>query len=564
MNERTVAICMLAIGKPGYALAAREAVTSFLRNTDFEIYIVTDRFSAPILPPSPRIHLNLLDTARQEYRADGFLAKFDALAWCLGQSSAEIIIQVDADTILLRPLAAAEVSTALGEQRMAMVEQTGIAGSGMTPGDFQEHYSKRSLAFIDGSAAAPPAISFRYFNSGVVLAFRDELQLLLEWVAARRLLLPADHSVGAHMIADQDYFQVWANSVVPDRCASLSWQWNHCGHWDTGFPRRDALIAHFSNFCNGPEFETVLAMHNLLAEGPDFLAEGPAGPLLDNAATGQPADLAFIIITYNSSKIIGYCLDALPDQHEIIVVDNASTDETLDHVTHEGVTTIRNKNNEGFAAAANQGAAAASAKYLCFLNPDCLVTSAAVEAALSTLRRKPDAMIVPDYVDWHGGVTAGRQPGYSRLKLTADLLDNNGMAKWARRLRRLPFYHDHKWSWPLAAALFVRRETFHAIGGFDERYFCYMEDVAVGFEMARRGLEIVELDHVLPHLGQRGADIPTSVRISLIDNARLKFAELHYGRAFAATLRGLRWVLHRRLGIREALRRKRWRALEGR
>lgn len=557
MNERTVAICMLAIGKPGYALAAREAITSFLRNTDFEIYIVTDRFSAPMLPASPRIHLNLLDAARQEHRANGFLAKFDALAWCLGQASAEIILQVDADTILLRPLVAAEVLTALGEQRMAMVEQTGIAGSGMTLGDFQEHYSKRSLAFIDESAAAPPAISFRYFNSGVVLAFRDELQLLLEWVAARRLLLPADHSVGAHMIADQDYFQVWANTVVPDRCASLSWQWNHCSHWDTGFPRQDALIAHFSNFCNGPEFETVLAMHNLLADG-------SAGPLLDSTATGPPADLAFIIITHNSSKIIGYCLDALPDQYEIIVVDNASTDETLDHVTHEGVTIIRNKSNEGFAAAANRGAAAANAKYLCFLNPDCVMTSAAVETALSMLCQKPDAMFVPDYVDWHGGVTAGRQPGYSRLKLTADLLDNNGMAKWARCLRCLPFYHNHNWSWPLAAALFVRRETFRAIGGFDERYFCYMEDVAVGFEMARRGLEIVELEHVLPHLGRYGADIPTSVRISLIDNARLKFARLHYGRAFAATLRGLRWILHRRLGIRDALRRKRRRALESR
>ncbi|MEO5757329.1 MAG: glycosyltransferase [Mesorhizobium sp.] len=546
---------MLAIGKPGYALAAREALTSLLRNTVFEIYVTTDRFSARLLPPSPRIHLNVIDAARPQYRADGFLAKFDALASCLGQTSAEIIFQVDADTVLLRPLSAAEVVIALGEQRMAMVEQTGIAGSGMTPGDFQQHYSKRSLAFIDESAAAPPQMSFRYFNSGVVLAFRDELLLLLEWVAARRLLLPADHSIGHHMVADQDYFQVWANTVAPDRCASLPWQWNHCSHWDTDFPRPDALIAHFSNFCNGPEFETVLAMHTLVADAP---------ALLDSAPTGQPAGLAFIIITYNSSRVIGYCLDALPDQHEIIVIDNASSDDTLDHVTREGVTIIRNSSNEGFAAAANRGAAAATAPYLCFLNPDCLVTSAAVEAALSMLCEKPDAMIVPKYVDWHGVVVAGRQPGYSRLKLTADLLDNNGMAKWARRLRDLPGHHNQNWSWPLAAALFVRRETFRAIGGFDERYFCYMEDVAVGFEMARRGLEIVELDHVLPHLGQHGADIPTSTRTSLIDNARLQFARLHYGRVFAAALRGLRWVLRRRLDIKDALRPKRRRALKSR
>ena len=42
MSDSTAAICMLAVGKPGYALAAREAVTSFLKHTDFEIYMTTD------------------------------------------------------------------------------------------------------------------------------------------------------------------------------------------------------------------------------------------------------------------------------------------------------------------------------------------------------------------------------------------------------------------------------------------------------------------------------------------------------------------------------------------
>lgn len=558
MSEPTAAICMLAVGKPGYALAAREALTSFLRHTDFEIYVTADSAVAPLLPQSPRIHLNLISLSAPEHRSSYFRAKFDALAWCLDQTSAAIILQVDVDAVLLRPLGAAEMVAALGDRRIGMVEQTGISGSEMRGDDFFEHYRSQSLAFIDASAEPPPRHAFHYFNSGVVLAYRDEMRRFLDWADERQRVLPADHMAGAYMLGDQAYFQVWTNTVAPDSCRALPWQWNHCSHWDAGFPRKDALIAHFSNFRNGPEFETVMAMHALVGDG-------PTDPELEQTSTGQAAELAFIIITYNSSRVIGYCLDALANRkHEIIVIDNASTDGTLDHVTREGVTIIRNTRNEGFAAAANRAAAATSAVHLCFLNPDCLMTPAAVEAALSTLRQRPGAMVVPDYVDWHGNPTAGRQPGYSRLKLTADILDNNGMAKLARRLRRLPGYDLESWSWPLAAALFVRRDTFHAVGGFDERYFCYMEDVAIGFEMSRRGLEIIRLGHVLPHFGQHGADIPSSGRIRLIDAARLKFARLHYGRTLAAALAAMHWVLLRRLAIKGAWRHQRRRGMGSR
>ncbi|SDA67049.1 Glycosyltransferase, GT2 family [Mesorhizobium qingshengii] len=556
MSEPTAAICMLAVGKPGYALAAREALTSFLKHTDFEIYMTADSAVAPFLPQSPRIHLNLISLPAPKYPSSRFLAKFDALTWCLEQTGAQIILQVDVDAVLLRPLRAAEMVAALGDRRIGMVEQTGIAGTGMTRADFLESYRRHSLAFIDASAAAPAEHHFRHFNSGVVLAYADEMRRFLDWADGRRRVLPADNMADNYMIADQDYFQVWANTVAPQHCTSLPWQWNHCGHWDEHFPRPGALIAHFSNFCNGPEFESVMAMHALLDDGP--AGSSPA----KNTLVEQPAELAFIIITYNSSKVIGYCLDALTNRkHEVIVIDNASTDGTLDHVTREGVTIIRNTRNQGFAAAANRAAAATSAVHLCFLNPDCLMTPAAVEAALSTLRQRPDAMVVPDYVDWHGNPTAGRQPGYSRLKLTADILDNNGMAKLARRLRRLPGYDLESWSWPLAAALFVGRDTFQAIGCFDDRYFCYMEDVAIGFEMARRGLDVIRLGHVLPHFGQHGADIPSSGRIRLIDAARLKFARLHYGRTLAAALAVMHWVLLRRLAIKGAWHRRRRRGM---
>ena len=56
----------------------------------------------------------------------------------------------------------------------------------------------------------------------------------------------------SHMLADQDYLRLWTNSRHPGSCTTLAWDWNHCEHWDDGFPRRGARIVHASNFCRGP------------------------------------------------------------------------------------------------------------------------------------------------------------------------------------------------------------------------------------------------------------------------------------------------------------------------
>ncbi|RTL93356.1 MAG: glycosyltransferase family 2 protein [Hyphomicrobiales bacterium] len=550
--HRKVVICMLALGKPGYALAAHEALQSFLRHSDLEIYVTTDPNSSALLPRSPRLHLNLVDTNGQSSRASGFLAKFEALAWCLERSGADIVLQVDADAVLLRRLAAQNVADALGDRGMAMVEQTGIAGSDMGRRDFLAHYRNYALAFVDGSLPAPREEDFRYFNSGVVIARADELRRFLDWTTACLRLLPPDHAIGGQMIADQDYFQIWTNTLAPERRRELPWQWNHCRHWDDGFPRQGALIAHFSNFCNGPDMEAVMAMHALVHTA-----------RIPNARDGdKPAALAFIIVTHNSSKVIGYCLDKLADlsadlPNEIIVVDNGSTDDTLERIARPGVTILRNMRNEGFAAAANRGATAARAGHLCFLNPDCMMTLSVAGAALAVLQAKPGAIAVPDYIDWQGERTAGRQPGYSRVKLIADILRNHGKARLAERLRQLPGYDCDDWSWPLAAALFTSRGGFARLGGFDERYFCYMEDVAIGVEMAKRGLEIVRLDQVLPHFGQHGADVAPVLRARMLSEARIQFARLHYGRTFAMALTALRSLLRGRRAIKDALRRGR-------
>src|SRR5690349_17765047 len=83
------------------------------------------------------------------------------------------------------------------------------------------------------------------------------------------------------------------------------------------------------------------------------------------------SSVGIVIVTYNSEEHIGACLDAaLARAERVIVIDNASQDETVAIVTGYGVRLIANRTNRGFAAAVNQGVRALDTPYILLLNPD--------------------------------------------------------------------------------------------------------------------------------------------------------------------------------------------------
>ena len=414
---------MLAVGGANYALAARQAIASVLEQTDFPIYLFCDLLGADLIPHSPRVDIRQVNFSRT-FRADGFLAKFEAWRWTLAESGADLILHLDADAVVRRPLLAEQIESALGPHGLGMVEQTTITGSTMGRPEFLTHYIEHALAYLAPTEIPPREDDFRYFNSGVVFFRRDELQAFLAWAEARRQSLPKHHEVGIHMILDQDYLQVWANTIRPGCCAELAWSWNHCEHWDSGFPR-EAAIVHLSNFCHGPTLASVAQLGRLRR----------TARRTENAT---PGDLTFIIVTHNSAKCLAHCLDAVEEAGgAVILVDNASTDDTLQLAFRPGVEVMRNATNEGFAAAANRGAAAARSKNLCFLNPDCVVSAEVVASAIAQLQSDPLSLAVPDYIDWNGKRVAGRQPGYSRWKLMADIAEMQGRPKVVQRLRSI-------------------------------------------------------------------------------------------------------------------------------
>lgn len=263
----TVTVCVLATGRSAYYGAARGAVRSVLRHTPFDAFVAVGEGRRWRKLHDARVRVHVLDAARPRirHRAGPFLDKLHALDACLRETRAQHMVLLDGDARFVGRVDEADVERALDGRSLAMAEQTTIRGSGMSRADFLEHYVRHPLAWLDRSEAPPRLEAFRYFNSGVVLARRDGLEAFLAWALPRMRQAGDAHQAGEHMIADQDYLQLWTNTLQPGCCTTLPWEWNHCEHWDDGFPRRGARIVHSSNFCRGPSRTGALRLAARLA-----------------------------------------------------------------------------------------------------------------------------------------------------------------------------------------------------------------------------------------------------------------------------------------------------------
>lgn len=250
------------------------------------------------------------------------------------------------------------------------------------------------------------------------------------------------------------------------------------------------------------------------------------------------SDLTVVVVTHRSERVLAGCLEALPRQlrKSTLVVDNASDDATVQVAEAADVRLLRLPGNRGFAAAANVGAAASSGRLLCFLNPDCRPPEALWEQARKRLPDDAPACAVP-MLEEDDGPVSGRQPGYTPVKLLADLLETGyGRTALVERLRRRRDHDDPSWWWPHGACLFVPRPTFERLGGFDERYFLYMEDVELGRRLSEAGGEVRELAATVGHARCRGSAVPAARRRRLIRRGRIRYARIHHGLAYATFL----------------------------
>jgi len=223
------------------------------------------------------------------------------------------------------------------------------------------------------------------------------------------------------------------------------------------------------------------------------------------------ANLCIVIVSYSVRDRLRDCLRSLSRQR-VIVVDNASGDGSALMMRTEfpAVELIANTNNRGFAAACNQGIAASSEDFILILNPDTVVTPAALQILLDTLRVEPRAGACgPRILNPDGSLqpSCRRFPTLPRL-----LLDELGFGKLFPHSK---FFGSYRMTWwahdqlrevdqLMGAALLLRRAALEQTGAFDERFFMYFEEVDLCLRLHEAGWKVlfVPAAQVMHHGGQ--------------------------------------------------------------
>jgi GT2 family glycosyltransferase len=262
------------------------------------------------------------------------------------------------------------------------------------------------------------------------------------------------------------------------------------------------------------------------------------------------SDLDVVIVNWNSGPDLAACLASLARSElgghalsRVVVVDNASSDGSLE-LAGGGVLpleVVRNPRNLGFAAACNRGAALGRAELVLFLNPDVVLGAHSLARALDRLvapQASRTAACGIQLRDERGRVsrTCSRLPRARQFWWRA-----LGLARaWPERFagqRMLEW--DHRTSAPVAqlmgAFLLVRRRVFEALGGFDERFFLYFEEVDFSLRLRDAGYEsLFVAEASAQHRG--GGATTDSHRLFHSLRSRWLYGAKHFGRAERCSL----------------------------
>jgi N-acetylglucosaminyl-diphospho-decaprenol L-rhamnosyltransferase len=260
-----------------------------------------------------------------------------------------------------------------------------------------------------------------------------------------------------------------------------------------------------------------------------------------------------IVVSYNSRDVLRRCVAPLAERPEVrvIVVDNASVDGSLDVLDGAPVVTLAQPRNEGFARACNVGWRSSDAPFVLLLNPDAVLTWTALRVLIRALEEDPDVGVVGPRLERPDGALELSQHRFPRLSTTY------GQALFLHRLfRRARFEDDvrdagayarpQRPDWLTGACLLVRRSVLEALGGLDERFFLYREDVDLCRRVRDRSLAVrYEPRAVALHDG--GGSSRPDVTLPLYAASRIRYAQKHRGRLGALLERlglGLRALTH--------------------
>jgi len=231
-----------------------------------------------------------------------------------------------------------------------------------------------------------------------------------------------------------------------------------------------------------------------------------------------------ITVNYNHKYFPKLCLEAVLESDlplgsiQPVFVDNASTEfESVNYLREQSkkgiINFIESKENLGFAGGNNLGAKVATGEFILILNPDTTVSKPAIRQLVEFLRQHPDVGIVGPKLQYSDGTiqeSCRRDMSFVDLVIKRTFLKNFAYfrEREARYLMK-DFKHDRTAEVELitGACMMLRRSVYEQVGGFDDRYFLFMEDFDLCKKVRNLGLKVVYFpEAVVGHFHKRLSD----------------------------------------------------------
>jgi GT2 family glycosyltransferase len=253
-----------------------------------------------------------------------------------------------------------------------------------------------------------------------------------------------------------------------------------------------------------------------------------------------------VVVTFNSRRRIVACLEALKGEiesvsGEILLSDNRSSDETVTVVSEKfpDIRIFEAPRNIGFAAAANAASLAAEGKFLLFANPDMIIDKGALAILLESYGIHSDTGAVAARMrnpDGSFQATCRQLPTYRNILFSRRSSIGSGLWKGrAKDIYTLGDFADIS-EVPAAAAtcLLIEKQFFHSLGGFDRRFFMFMEDTDLCLRIRNAGKRV----YFVPQAGGvhywgSGADSSSLKRDWLHHVSAYKYFLKHYPNGFS-------------------------------
>ena len=268
------------------------------------------------------------------------------------------------------------------------------------------------------------------------------------------------------------------------------------------------------------------------------------------APTDAACALSIVIVNWNGGNLLARCLASLQRQLgtlsadcEMIVVDNGSSDSSMQDVAcAPSVVAIYNNRNLGFGQACNIGARTARGRFLLFLNPDCEVRQGSIERCLAELQSADVGACSVALTDESGAVSRSchRFPNLANfcarilgLQFVSARISGGAMTEWDHG-------SDADVDHVIGAFYALRRELFDQLGGFDERFFMYLEDLDLSLRIRQAGYRIRFLCAPASfHIGGGVSRQIKARRLFFATRSRILYAYKHFPR----------WQAHLHLGL---------------